>query len=167
MLDHVSKSKESRGKDARVSGRKREALTGASYLMSVERPWRRSSTGEPVLGSFTLTVAKDREGCVGAIDEKVATGMVNVAPEGRVTIRLAEPEDVVVDPDSKLVEAILDHLRTHGPMTENGLRTGLGGSEMPRRNAVSYLLRVGVLTKPNGKALVIDEVVAGRLTSDR
>jgi len=156
MLDHVVKAKDNRGHDARGSGRKREGITGASYTMKVTSPWRRATGGTPVVGSFTLTVAKDRDGHVGAIDEDVASGAVVADPDGGLRITLVAPDDSVVVPSRKLLDAILDHLRTFGPMSRNQLGKDLGGSEDLRRAAVKWLKDQGCLTL-SGYKLVIDE----------
>jgi len=156
MLDHVPKNVESRGNDARGSGRKREGITGASYKMKVDRPWKRANGGTPVVGSFTLTVAKDRDGGVGAIGDDVATGVVTADPDGGVRIKLHVPEDVVVLPSAKLLDQIIGHLRTFGAMSRNQLGKDLGGNEGQRRDAVKWLIANGGL-RLDGAKLVLDE----------
>ena len=162
MLDHVVKSTENRGNDARGSGRKREGVTGASYKMKVNRPWKRATGGTPVMGSFTLTVAKDRDGQIGAIGDDVATGVVTADPDGGLRIHLTLPEDTVVPPSPKLLDQILDHLRTFGPMSGNQLGKALGGNEGQRRDAVAWLLHEGGLIR-DGYRLVPDEDALRRL----
>lgn len=162
MLDHVVKSTENRGNDARGSGRKREGVTGASYKMKVTRPWKRATGGTPVLGGFTLKVAKDRDGQVGAIGDDVATGVVTADPDGGLRIKLHLPDDVVVPPSMKLLGDIVDTLRTFGPLSGNGLKTHLGGNDANRRDAVKWLLTGGAVVR-NGQKYALDEDALRRL----
>jgi len=114
------------------------------------------------MGSFTLTVAKDRDGQIGAIGDDVATGVVTADPDGGLRIRLTLPEDTVVPPSPKLLDQILDHLRTFGPMSQNQLGKALGGNEGQRRDAVAWLLHEGGLIR-DGYRLVPDEDALRRL----
>jgi len=160
MLDHVVKNRENRGDDARGSGRKREGITGASYLMRVETPWRRATT-EPVSGAFTLKVAKDRPGWVGAIGDKVATGTVTSDPDGGLRIHLTPCQDVVVQPKTETLRDIVDCLRRFPGLSKKGLEDELGGNRDSVRWARDWLVDRGVvISKASGRShlLTVDEV---------
>jgi hypothetical protein len=144
MLDHVVKNRENRGNDARGSGRKREALSGVMLTMRVTSPWRRA-VHESVSGAFTLTVTKDRPGHVGAIGDTVTTGVVTSDPDGALGIRLTT-SDAVVQPDARLLEAIVEHLRTYEGATHTQLEKAVGGNAGTFRNALSWLIRSGAVT---------------------
>jgi hypothetical protein len=60
VIDHVSKSKEERGRYGRGAGAKLAALDGAAYIAEVRRPFSRE-----VPGLIDLIIAKDRHGAVG------------------------------------------------------------------------------------------------------
>lgn len=74
VLDHVTKGATGRGRWARGSGAKLAAITGAAYGLDVEEPFSRERSG-----IAHLTVAKDRHGSVGAVNETAATVRFNVA----------------------------------------------------------------------------------------
>jgi len=165
MLDHVVKSKESRGLDARGSGRKREALSGAMLTMKVTSPWRRA-IHDSVTGAFTLTVAKDRPGHIGAVNDNVATGVVTADPDGSLRIRLTSSDDVVIQPDARTLEAIVSHLRTYPGTSKSGLEDELGGNRDAHRNAREWLIKAGAILVThtgNSHRLHLDEVGLARL----
>lgn len=78
VIDHVGKGTE-RGRFAIGSQAKMAVLTGAAYLVDVERPF---APGKP--GSVVMCVAKDRPGDVRAHAGKVAANRLQ--PWARVTI---------------------------------------------------------------------------------
>ncbi len=145
MLDHVVKNRDNRGDDARGSGRKREGITGASYLMRVESPWRRATT-VPVTGAFTLRVAKDRPGWVGAIGDNVATGTVTSDPDGGLRIHLTQCEDTVVMPRADILRAVVEHLRRYPGTTKSRLETEVDGKAETVRHAREWLIDRRVIT---------------------
>lgn len=160
MLDHVVKNRDSRGDDARGSGRKREGITGASYLMRVESPWRRA-TSVPVTGAFTLRVAKDRPGWVGAIGDNVATGTVTSDPDGGLRIHLTQCEDTVVMPRAETLQAIVNHLRRFPGTSKSRLETEVGLKAETVRHARDWLVeRRVVVVNLVGRShlLELDEV---------
>lgn len=160
LLDHVVKNKETRGFDARGSGRKREGLTGASYLMRVESPWCRAET-EPVTGAFTLTVAKDRGG-TRAMGDKVATGVVTSDPDGGLRITLSRSEDTVVMPRLETLQAIVEHLRRFPGLSKSKLEAEVEGKARTIRHAVEWLIdrQVVTVTKSGvSHLLTLDEVM--------
>ncbi len=87
LVDHVSKSKEGRGRWARGSGAKLAQVDGAAYSLDVEVPFSRSTSG-----TASLVVAKDRRGMVGP------TG--HVAAGVRFEVEGGSLRRVVLDPPS-------------------------------------------------------------------
>ena len=74
LVDHVTKDEGSRGRWARGSGAKLATIDGAAYLLSVEIPFSRVTSGVA-----TLRLAKDRHGAVGPAGLSVATVRFEVA----------------------------------------------------------------------------------------
>jgi hypothetical protein len=160
MLDHVVKNRENRGDDARGSGRKREGITGASYVMRVTSPWRRATTS-PVTGGFSLRVAKDRPGWVGAIGDTVATGTVISDPDGGLRIALSPSDDVVIMPRLETLRAIVDVLRRFPGTTKRQLEDETEGKAETIRHALKWLQDGGAVTvetSGRGHRLYLDEV---------
>lgn len=73
ILDHVTKSKEARGRWARGSGAKLGALDGAAYTIEPIESFSRAKSGR-----FKLVISKDRNGSVGAEGE--TAGIVQIDP---------------------------------------------------------------------------------------
>lgn len=92
LLDHVTKSKEGRGRWGRGAGHKLGAITGASFTLAVGTPF-----GRGITGTGKLHVAKDR---LGALGPHTVAGMsrlvaeVEVASDGAtVTVTLKRPSE--------------------------------------------------------------------------
>ena len=68
LVDHVTKDEGARGRWARGSGAKLATIDGAAYLLSVEIPFSRATSGVA-----TLRLAKDRHGAVGPAGLTVAS----------------------------------------------------------------------------------------------
>lgn len=118
LLDHVSKSKETRGNWAIGAQQKRAMIRGASYLVESSRPFGRGLEGEA-----TLTVVKDTP---GAIRERrggnnVAARLVLLsAPEtGRITYSLTVPPT----PHQVVLDRIRAFLLTNPGASKRQLRT--------------------------------------------
>lgn len=94
QVDHVTKSKDSRGAYAIGGQAKRASITGAAYIVEPVKPFGRGRSG-----SLRIYVSKDREGFVlgAATGEPVASGTpialvhVDARPDGGVSMRVVEP----------------------------------------------------------------------------
>lgn len=120
-VDHVTKSKETRGLWPRGSGAKRARIDGAAYSVEAAVPFTRSSAGY-----LKLKLAKDRRGYVGAEGDTAAIFHLKPINEGEtVTIRVETPrlEDEVGDGagaktigvQANIADAILRILERDGP----------------------------------------------------
>jgi len=165
-LDHVTKSREGRGKYAYGSVGKLNSISGAAYLVEVTRPWSRARNGRPVEGAANVKVTKDRPGFVrdGRSDlSTVAVVEVLATPDGLLDVRLVLPEDSAGTPSIDLIRRIVDLLRSEGPMTTNAIAGELGGNTATVKDAVKWLrdpdrrALVEAGTKGRGVALMVDE----------
>ena len=145
MLDHVTKSSDSRGKYAIGSERKLSGITGASYNLKTTTPWKRA-TMTPLTGSFDLVIAKDRAGFVGSTGDTITTGIVTSDPDGGLRIKLMPPEDTTVVPPIKRLREVLDYLKSYDGASSGAIEKGVGGNSGTIRAALRYLVSVGALT---------------------
>lgn len=87
IIDHVTKSKEDRGRYARGAGAKLAEIDGAAYELRVLEPFSRSTAGH-----VAVIVAKDRPGAVGPQGATVAHFHIEPAGGGSVVkVRLEAP----------------------------------------------------------------------------
>lgn len=156
MLDHVTKSQEGRGRYAIGSERKLSGITGASYLLQVETPWKRA-TMDPISGSFTLKVAKDRTGQIGAEGEIVTKGIVTSDPDGGFRIRLNLPETTNLIPPTKDLDALIVCLRRLKVATRTSLEKEMTIRATSTRRARDYLIDLGAIVSPDGSKLSLNE----------
>ena len=130
-LDHVTKSKETRGRYAIGSVHKLNGVTGAAYLVESVRPLSRASL-EPVEGLVRVTVAKDRPGWVRASVPGGKGPILDAAftayPDGGVTVHLTKPGKAGSGPDDEYGQRIAAHLAIYPGSTKGALRA-LGNSD--------------------------------------
>lgn len=88
LVDHVAKSEEGRGRWARGSGAKLAVVDGAAYGLNLAIPFSRHRSGSGV-----LSIAKDRRGMVGALNQLAAVVRFEVADGGLRAIVLDPPGD--------------------------------------------------------------------------
>lgn len=115
LLDHVSKSKEDRGRWARGAGAKLGAVDGAAYELRVIEPFSRDHAGH-----IRLLVAKDRPGAVGPTGSTAANAYIEPTAHGAVVrIRLEPPSDDEADGKPTFVMTEISRwLATNGPAPE-------------------------------------------------
>lgn len=86
-VDHVTKSKETRGLWPRGAGAKRARIDGAAYYAEVVEPFTRTRSGK-----LRLRVAKDRRGYIGGENDVAATVKVDPHDAGaRLDVRFYKP----------------------------------------------------------------------------
>lgn len=148
VLDHVTKSRETRGRWAAGSERKLSALDGAAYVLEVDRAFGRGRTGKG-----HLRLSKDRLGEVGTPGDVVAD--VHLVDDGTsIDLRLDAPEQH--DPDAPfrptyLMERVSRVLETSpGPMTSNAVCSSVKGKVTAVRQALSCLVSEGYVSTTDG-----------------
>lgn len=145
VLDHVTKSKEGRGRWAIGNQRKISGISGAGYYLEATAPWKRA-TLDPVRGSARLIVTKDRNGH-RAIGDTAATVEVVAYPDGQLDLRLTNPRDTVEVPSNQDIRKVVEEIRFRGgQVTESAIRDEVGIGKERVRLVVRYLGGQGALT---------------------
>jgi len=117
-IDHVTKSKDTRGNYAIGAQAKRADINGAAILVEVEMPFGRGMRGE-----LTLKVTKDRPGHVRAHSKEAkfaGTVFIDSTVEGSVKMRIKSPEESGEFRPTFLMEQISKLLEVaNAPMSSN------------------------------------------------
>jgi AAA domain len=161
MVDHVTKSAESRGRFAIGGQAKLATITGAAYTVETAQP-----LGRGLRGVIVLTVAKDRPGYVRghsgrqrASDrtQEAARIIVDSTLEGVVTITVEPPSDNADGSCSTfrpttLMERISEALEisTRGPLSFRQLDDVVHGKADAKRDAIRVLVAEGHVTVTPG-----------------
>lgn len=136
-VDHVTKSKESRGLWPRGSGAKRARIDGAAYSIEADVPFSRTKPGR-----LKLRLAKDRRGFVGSENDLV--GILNVKPrdDGNALDLYLDPPKVTDELDDEVagaagpgvridvaekIIAVLEEQWQRGPFSRDNLLDELRG----------------------------------------
>lgn len=142
LIDHVTKSKEDRGRWARGSGAKLAAIDGAAYSLVADPPFSRTTPGR-----IKLVVAKDRPGGVGPARATVA--LIHIEPDtlGRLDWRISP--SVFTDEDGKpatgpavsdeLLKAVifvLEDLAGEGPLSKRRIAPQIRARNVTFKNLV-------------------------------
>lgn len=150
VLDHVTKSRESRGRWATGSERKLSAIDGAGYVLDVKRAFGRGRRG-----LAQLVIAKDRLGVVGTPGDIVAEiHLDDTQGTDHIDIRLTAP--TTSDPGTPwrptvLMARVSAHLEAHGaPLSRNQLEKSITGKASAVRDAIDALIEDGYATSTPG-----------------
>lgn len=110
-IDHVTKSKDTRGNYAIGAQAKRADIDGVAVSVAVEQPF-----GRGIDGALSLTVTKDRPGFVRAICPDAKTlGIANIKSDANFGIKVSITGGTVkVSTREQKMEAVCDLLRRHG-----------------------------------------------------
>lgn len=133
-LDHVTKSKDDRGRWAIGSQRKLAAIDGAAYGVDVK-----SAPTKTRDGKLTITCAKDRHGTFQAGNLVANVGINNVADGVRVT---------VTAPDAKFrpthfMEQVSRFLEEIPSASQRGILSGIHGRDSYKKAALECLVEEG------------------------
>jgi hypothetical protein len=162
LLDHVTKSKENRGRWARGSGVKLGAADGTVLSVDAPEPFSRKRAGR-----IRLTVAKDRAGHVGAIGDTAAIIPIRPRDDGiYIDWTVNPPHDSDTDSDEpggpsirfELLDSIVDILETfvaEGPLSRNRIADELRGRNIRFDNnsiggALARLVQQGQIVRLPG-----------------
>lgn len=155
MIDHVTKSREERGRFAIGGQHKLAGVTGAAYTFSALRPFYRT-TDEPVTGTVSVGIVKDRPGYVRryARDGKIGTLELTAYPDGGVSAALV-PADADPAPELELAIRVLEHLELYDGATSRNIEDGVGGKAVTLRSCLKWLAhddRRWITVEPKGRS---------------
>lgn len=122
-IDHVTKSKDTRGNYAIGAQAKRADIDGVAISVAVEQPFGRGTDG-----ALALTVTKDRPGFVRAICPDAKTlGMANIRSQSDGTLAISISGGTVrITTKEQKMEMVSEFLRRHGyEMGRNEIVEGL------------------------------------------
>lgn len=158
-IDHVTKSKETRGKGGIGAQAKRAMITGCSIYVEVAEPFGRGMTGR-----LRLYVDKDRAGHVRAISAEAKFAGTAVlesdAATGSVSVSIRTPDmgtrtERATDKRSELMESVCEFLRGNPQATGNAIRKGVEGRNDDVNEAVEQLVRGEfVVRRTKGQAYI-------------
>jgi hypothetical protein len=155
MIDHVTKSRDERGRFAIGGQHKLAGVTGAAYTFTALRPFYRT-TDEPVTGTVSVGIVKDRPGHVRrcARDGKIGTLELTAYPDGGVTAALV-PAVVEPAPELSLAIRVLEHLELYDGATMRNIEDGVPGGSHQLRSCLKWLAhedRAWVVVEQKGRS---------------
>lgn len=149
ITDHVIKDRESRGKWMRGTGAKMGRYDGAVYSLDQEKPFSRDCAG-----MVRLTVAKDRNGGVGAVGTQVGDLHITPMGEGAVKITLTPASDEKWKP-TIVMERVCTFLGTNDGANKSQIRRGVSGRGEHIDQAIAELIKLGnVNTEKEGQSVL-------------
>jgi hypothetical protein len=148
IADHVAKNKESRGRNPRGSGAKLGRYDGAVYMVELARPYSPSTAG-----SVRLIIAKDRNGGVGHVGQRIAELHFTPNEDGKTSVHFTTPADNgkaflptgLMEKISRFVEAC-DLVPS-----KNVIEQKVSGKAEYKRQAISSLVELGYLKEEKSK----------------
>lgn len=142
-IDHVTKSKEGRGRYAIGGQHKLSGVDGATYEFSIVRRLSRS-THDPVEASATILIHKDRPGWVRAIArrdgeaDRVGTLEIVAYPDGAIEAHITDSEHVATPP-RELIDKVVQYLRSYDGASQTRIEENVEGKARTIRAALGWL----------------------------
>jgi hypothetical protein len=155
MIDHVTKSREERGRYAIGGQHKLAGVTGAAYAFTGIRPFHRAGS-DPVTGSVGISVVKDRPGFVRrhARDGKIGTLELTAYPDGGVSA-LVVPANAEPAPELDLAMRVLGHLSVYDGASMRNIEEGVPGGAAQLRSCLKWLAhedRAWIVVEQKGRS---------------
>ncbi len=157
-IDHVTKSKETRGRYAIGAQHKLSAVSGAAYIVELIKPF-----GHGQHGMAKIIISKDRPGRVREHGHDGVAGIMHLRSEedGSVLAEIrpgrefqGEQENTTFRP-TVLMERISDYCQANPKLTKTALITGTAGNSDHKKLALELLILEGhIVTEPAGRALL-------------
>lgn len=150
MIDHVTKSKETRGRFAIGSERKISGIDGAAYMVHLVAPFGRLKTGK-----VRLTVSKDRGGYVRQFTsggDVIAFIELRSSNDGSIstTITPAKEYGSVPFMPTKVMEQMSKAIENTPGIGLNLLRSTVGGNKGTQDTALEILVTGGFVEVKSG-----------------
>lgn len=145
LVDHVTKSKDDRGRYAIGAQHKLAMLGGAAYNLDVLEPFGRGRTGK-----VKVTCTKDRLGHVrGACSDGKTVGTITLTSDpgtGTVTLDCEPWQPAGQWQPTELMAKLSLHLETSGELTAREVREAFPGRAEWRTKALAGLVAGGYVT---------------------
>ena len=151
IADHVAKNKESRGRNPRGSGGKIGRYDGAVYIVELAK-----SYSPTMAGAVRLIIAKDRNGGVGHIGERIAELHFTPDEDGKTLVRFNSPVDSFKSflPTGLMEQVSRFVVSSNLVPTKNAIEQAVPGKAEYKRQAISSLVELGYLKEEKrGNAL--------------
>ena len=148
IADHVPKNKETRGRNPRGSSAKMGRYDGAVYMVELAKPYSPSTAG-----AVRLIIAKDRNGGVGHVGQRIAELHFTPDEEGKTLVHFNAPTDMgkpflptgFMEQVSRFVES------SDLVPSKNIIETKIKGKADYKRQAISSLVELGYLKEEKRK----------------
>jgi hypothetical protein len=151
-LDHVTKSREGRGRWAIGAQHKLAAIDGAAYLIETIQPVARAVGPDPIEGLYRLTITKDRRGHIRGHTTPGSSTIADIAitgwPDGGLTVKVEPPGRASIDEHQR---RIVEHLAVYDGATKTAIRA-LGNSDSMDVAALELVKAGHITVNPVGNA---------------
>lgn len=140
-IDHVTKSRDERGRYALGGQHKLAGVSGAAYSFTTLRPFARARGAENATGAVSVDVVKDRPGHVRGLaveGGKIAVLSLTSYPDGGVSAALA-PAGADPAPDLAFAVTILSHLALYDGSSMRQIEDGIEGRSSAIRSCLKWL----------------------------
>jgi len=142
IADHVAKNRDNRGRDPRGSGGKLGRYDGCAYIVELIKAYSPTTAG-----AVRLIVAKDRNGGVGHVGQRIAELHFTPDEDGKTLVRFTAPADSgkpflptgLMEQVSRFVES------SDLVPSKNTIETRIKGKAEYKRQAISSLVELGYL----------------------
>ena len=140
IADHVAKNKESRGRNPRGSGGKLGRYDGCAYVVELIKAYSPTTAG-----AVRLLIAKDRNGGVGHVGERIAELHFTPDEDGKTLVHFTTPAEsgkpfmptCLMEKISRFVEAC------ELAPSKNAIQQGVNGKSDSKRQAIVALVQHG------------------------
>jgi hypothetical protein len=142
IADHVTKNKENRGRNPRGSGGKMGRYDGAVYVVELVKAYSPETAG-----AVRLIVAKDRNGGVGHVGQRIAELHFAPSETGLTQVLFALPQDSSKPflPTGLMEKVSLFVESCDLAPSKNAIEHAIRGKNDFKRQAISSLVQLGFL----------------------
>lgn len=151
ISDHVAKNRDNRGRDPRGSGGKLGRYDGCAYIVELVKAYSPTSAG-----AVRLIIAKDRNGGVGHLGQRIAELHFTPDEDGKTLVRFTAPADTgkAFLPTGLMEQVSRFVISSHLVPTKNAIEQAVSGKAEYKRQAISSLVKLGYLKEEKrGNAL--------------
>lgn len=142
IADHVAKNKESRGRNPRGSGGKLGRYDGCAYVVELIKAYSPTTAG-----AVRLIIAKDRNGGVGHVGERIAELHFTPDEDGKTLVHFTSTTDSGKPfMPTGLMEQVSRFVETSDLVpSKNAIEQAVKGKAEYKRQAISSLVELGFL----------------------